>query len=88
MNTNTQADKADLYLSDESISILCHTLCNEIQVYKKILRRALNMSQDQLRASLTELEATCPSEAAITEECSDAMPDISEKLRENRGYGD
>jgi hypothetical protein len=88
MNTNSRADKADLYLSDESISILCHALCNEIQVYKKILRRALNMSQDQLRASLTELEATCPSEAAITEECSDAMPDISEKLRENRGYGD
>jgi hypothetical protein len=80
MNTNTWSDQADLYLSDESISILCHTLCNEIQVYKEILRRALNMSQDQLRASLTELEATCPSEA-IAEECSDEMPDISKTLK-------
>ena len=85
MNTNTQSDQADLYLSDESISILCQALCNEIQVYKKILHRALNMSQDQLRVSLMELEGKCPDEA-IAEECSDAMPDISEKLRDYRGY--
>jgi hypothetical protein len=85
MNTNTRSDQADLYLSDESISTLCQALCNEIQVYKKILRRALNLSEDQLRVSLTELEAKCPNEA-IAEECTDAMPDISEKLRDNRGY--
>jgi hypothetical protein len=87
MNTNTRLDQADLYLSDESISILCHALCNEIQVYKKVLRQALNISQDQLRVSLIELKETCPDEA-IAKECSDVMPDISEKLRENRGYGD
>jgi hypothetical protein len=32
-----------------------------------------------------DLEAKCPEEA-IAEDCSDAMPDISEKLRDNRGY--
>ena len=85
MNTNTWSDQQDLYLSSESISILCQALCNEIQVYKKILNQALNMSEDQLRVSLRELEAKCPDQA-IAEECSDAMPDISEKLRENRGY--
>lgn len=85
-NANTWSDQEDLYLSSESISILCQALCNEIQVYKKILNQALNMSQDQVRVSLRELEAKCPDQA-IAEECSDAMPDISEKLRENiRGY--
>ena len=59
MNTNTWSDPDDLYLSDESISILCQALCNEIQVYKKILHRALNISQDQLQVSLIELKAKC-----------------------------
>jgi hypothetical protein len=85
MNINTQSDQADFYLSDESTPALCQALCNEIQVYKKILRQALNLSQDQLRVSLTELEAKCPNEA-IAEECTHAMPDIREKLRLNRGY--
>ena len=85
MNTNTWSDQEDLYLSSESISILCQALCNEIQVYKKILYQALNMSQDQLRVSWRELEAKCPIQARA-EECSDMMPDITEKIRENRGY--
>eukprot|EP00984_Skeletonema_dohrnii_P000022 scaffold5_cov104-Skeletonema_dohrnii-CCMP3373.AAC.8 len=85
VNTNTWSDQDDLYLSDESISILCRALCNEIQFYKKILHRAINMSQDQLRVSLSELEAKCPHEA-IAEECLDVIPDIGEKLRDNRGY--
>ena len=85
MNTNTWSDPDDLYLSDESISILCQALCNEIQVYKKILHRALNISQDQLQVSLMELNAKCPDEA-IAEECLDEMPNISEKIRYNRGY--
>ena len=82
MNTNTWTDQADLYLSSESISILCQALCNEIQIYKKILNQALNLSQDELRLSLMELEAKCPYQT-IAEECSDVLPDISEKLIEN-----
>ncbi len=85
VNTNTWSDEDDLYLSDASISILCQALCNEIQIYKKILRQALNLSHDQLRVSLMELETKCPHEA-IAEECSDVIPDISEKLEKHRGY--
>ena len=85
MNKNTWSHKKDLYLSDESISILCHTMCNEIQVYKKILRRALNMQEDIIRMSLLDLKSKCPKEV-IAEECSDAMPDISKKLSSKRGY--
>ena len=81
MNVNTYSDQQDLYLSSESISILCQALCNEIQVYKRILSQALNVSQDQIRESLREL----PNQANA-QECSDMMPDISDKLKENRGY--
>jgi len=84
-NTNTWSDEDDLYLSDESISILCQALCNEIQIYKKILHQALNLSQDQLGVSLMELEAKCPHEV-IAEECSGVIPDIREKLEDHRGY--
>lgn len=80
-----RSDEDDLYLSDESISVLCQALCNEIQIYKEILHQALNLSQDQLRESLMELEAKCPHEA-IVKECPDVMPDISKKLEDNRGY--
>ena len=41
--------------------------------------------QDQLQVSLMELNAKCPDEA-IAEECLDEMPNISEKIRYNRGY--
>ena len=80
-----EKDEDELYLSDESISILCQALCNEIQIYKKILHQALNLSQDQLGVSLMELEAKCPHEA-IAAECLDVIPDIREKLEYNRGY--
>ena len=84
MNINTWADQDDMYLSDNSISLLCEALCNEIQIYKEILDRSLNLSQDQLQVSLTELVAKCPSEA-MSEECPDLIPDISIKLAK-RGY--
>ena len=85
MNTNTWADQDDMYLSADSTYLLCDALCNEIQIYKEILDRSLNLSQDQLQDSLTELVAKCPREA-MTEECSDVIPDISIKLQAKRGY--
>mmetsp|Transcript_29163 Transcript_29163/g.61926 ORF Transcript_29163/g.61926 Transcript_29163/m.61926 type:complete len:437 (+) Transcript_29163:337-1647(+) len=75
----------DLFLSESSRVALCHELCNEIQMYKSILERAVNLDKQQLQVSLDELKAKCPEEASA-EICSDALPDISQKLAENRGY--
>lgn len=86
VNQNTWTNQDDLFISDESLGILCKALCNEIQVYKQILLLAQNLNQGQVQASLDALEVKCPTEA-ITAECPDAMPDITTKLEENRGYG-
>jgi hypothetical protein len=86
INSNTNTDEDDLYISDESRAILCKALCNEIKVYKTILRLAKNLDEAQVQESLDELELKCPEEA-LNEECPEEMPDISTKLQENRGYG-
>jgi hypothetical protein len=86
INQNTWTKQDDLFISDESLGILCQALCNEIQVYKQILLLAKNLNQGQVQASLDALEVKCPTEA-ITAECPEAMPDITKKLEENRGYG-
>lgn len=85
LNANTQTNEDDLYISDESLGILCIALCNEIQVYKKILLKAENLDDAQVQQSLDELMLKCPVEA-MADECHEAMPDVTKKLKENRGY--
>lgn len=41
----------------------CFFLCPEIQLYKKLLHRAVNLSQEDLKKSLDKLSETCPLEA-------------------------
>jgi hypothetical protein len=43
---------------------LCHELCREIQTYKQILRRAVNLSPSDVEFSLHDLADNCPTEAA------------------------
>jgi len=56
--------KEDSYLSELALRNLCAGLCEEIQVYKKILRRAENLSPEDVSASLTELRQSCPLETS------------------------
>jgi hypothetical protein len=85
VNANAVSQE-DLYISDESLDILCQALCNEIQVYKKILSLAQNLRQDQIMDSYDALALKCPVEANL-DTCPEAMPDITRKLKMNRGYG-
>lgn len=82
---NTGNPKEDKYLSDESRVLVCERLCNEIQVYKYILNESINLSQVQVKESLEELKISCPVEAAAAS-CKTPLPDITNKLIENRGY--
>ena len=84
-NVNTWIDQGDLYISPESITTLCQVLCNEIQVYKKILRSAQNLNEEEIHRSLIELMAKCPIEA-VTDECPKPLPNISTKIEDNIGY--
>jgi hypothetical protein len=85
-NVNLSQSPEDYSISDKSRASLCELLCNEIQSYKKILRRAENLDEEQLQVSLEELESKCPVEA-VTDECPEPLPDIRDKLEGERGYG-
>ena len=85
MNVNTWSNEEELYLSDESTAILCKALCNEIQQYKHILKRAINISNEQLQVSLDELKRKCPDEV-VKDTCRQELPGIEEKLINERGY--
>ena len=84
-NANVWLSPEDLTFSDESKSIICNALCNDIQVYKKILRLAENLDASQVEKSIEELMEKCPVEAADDYTCHEHMPDISQKVIDNRG---
>ena len=86
VNHNPQADH-DKSLTPESQAIICKELCNEIVSYKKILKLALNLSPSDIRETMEELRKQCPEMADKEEgDCRMPMPDIKDKLLNNRGY--
>ena len=79
VNNAHEKKPEEVYLSDTAKVVLCKTLCNEIQVYKMILKRAQNIKKEQYIQSMQELITSCPKEA-MEESCADVKPDISEKV--------
>jgi hypothetical protein len=47
-------------LSPDSYLNLCRALCQEIQIYSFLLKRAINLTPQQLEQSMDELHAKCP----------------------------
>lgn len=84
-NVNTNKADSDKFLSDESIIEICRLLCNDIQVYKEILNRSINLDKSQIELSMADLKASCPMEAKATT-CDVPKPDIKQKLLASRGY--
>jgi hypothetical protein len=74
----------ELYLSDASKTILCEVLCNEIQIYKDIIRRAINFNHVDVMASFEELRQTCPKEA-VEETCSEERPNFHNRIERMKG---
>jgi len=86
-STENQTNFVDeKYLSDESRALICEKLCNEIQVYRKILTVSVNLNIEQVHQSMKEVAMSCPNEASATS-CHSVLPDITEKLISGRGYG-
>jgi hypothetical protein len=61
-NENKRHDPKDRYVSEAGTSWLCAALCDEIQTYKHILGRAVNLRPTDVDQSLLELRSTCPRE--------------------------
>ena len=59
----------DMFLSEEAQLYLCQALSDEIQVYKRFLKLAVNINVTQLNDSMENLREYCPAEADA-EECA------------------
>lgn len=62
---SSHKDPEDYILSPESQRNVCHALCTEIQVYKRILQQAENIDKNDYAISMQELKRSCPVEAAL-----------------------
>ena len=56
-------------LSPLAMANLCRALCEEFQVYKSILRRAENLTPEQVALSIAEVQKSCPLETFKTRRC-------------------
>jgi len=82
---NAHAKNAnELYLSDSSKMALCQALCNEIQVYKEIIRHGINLSDDDIDQSMEELRQSCPIEAVVNT-CPKERPNMQHRIEQRRG---
>ena len=63
--------------------MLCAALCHEIQIYKTILQRAINLNASDYEQSLQELAATCPIQAARSHVCDNNVIAISNNNNES-----
>lgn len=62
--TNTSPKRAkDYFLSEKARAEICKWLCFEIQTYKLIIQRSINLSDDEKEISVKELSESCPKEA-------------------------
>ena len=60
-----EKDEEDNYLSNLAIEKLCAALCPEIQIYKYLLRVAVNLDEGDYKQSVMELGKECPNEAFV-----------------------
>merc|ERR1711862_337047 len=49
-------------ISDEGLRNACYSLCHEIQLYKELLNRAVNLSKNDKMRSFQNLKESCPLE--------------------------
>ena len=55
----------DHHTTEVGVRNLCRALCEEIQIYKQLLARAVNLGPEDLAESMEELRRQCPEEVDI-----------------------
>jgi hypothetical protein len=74
MQKNVWSKNEDSTFRNETLSHLgrlnlCHALCDEIQIYKKLLHLAINIDEASESQSLDELLFSCPNEIRSIRRC-------------------
>ena len=68
--TDSIAHGPNKTLSLDGRQNLCRALCDEIQLYKRLLNSAANLDTNMKQTSMDELLRSCPSEAHEVQDCS------------------
>ena len=73
-NVNVAKDKDDLLITNATLSEagalnLCKAMCHEFQTYKMMLKRAVNLNDDDVNESIEEVREICPEETFEIREC-------------------
>lgn len=71
-NNDKRKTNKDKFLSKKARILVCAALCDDIQVYKDIVRRAINLNATQVEATMVDLRHSCPVEADV-ESCPRAV---------------
>lgn len=69
INFNGKAKRNSTSLSDLAWQRLCHAMCPEIQVYKRLLSVSENLTPRNVQDSIRYLQRRCPNEPAQMREC-------------------
>jgi len=77
-------NETELYLSPRSKEVLCNVLCNEIQVYKEIINKALNLDEEEIQEAIDNLAESCPQQA-MHSTCRLPRPNFQHKISKVRG---
>lgn len=65
--TESELPMQNRTVSAEGLENLCQFLCDEIQIYKRLLKRAANLDSNEYEnVMLPELAKTCPKQAAMS----------------------
>lgn len=72
LNTHSK-NTWDMQLSEKSQVLLCDALCEEIQIYKRLLREAVNLNKHDYAQSMAELKESCPRQASA-DMCIEGQP--------------
>ena len=59
-------------------------LCNEIQVYKDIIKRAINLNENDIAQTMEELHESCPKEA-VESTCREDRPNFQSRVEDYKG---
>ncbi len=74
-----------MYLSESSKHALCKVLCNEIQVYKDLIKKAVNLNEVAIEETMQELKEVCPKEAAHKHGCWQPRPNFKKRIDYSKG---
>lgn len=80
----TQNNSTNNVISKDGLKNLCHYLCEEIQLYKRLIHRADNLNDSERKYSLNQINELCPFKYIYNDECKPIDLYVPSKIHQQR----